>query len=86
MVGIEQLRSVELFQDLDDVGLAELAAASEQRPLQRGDVLFTENDEPNELFVVVSGRLAMVNRAIPRSRRYPASPVTVVWSFSKNAE
>jgi CRP-like cAMP-binding protein len=64
MVGIEQLRSVELFQDLDDVGLAELAAASEQRPLQRGDVLFTENDEPNELFVVVSGRLAMVNRSI----------------------
>lgn len=64
MVGIEQLRSVELFQDLDDVGLAELAAASELRPLQRGDVLFTENDEPNELFVVVSGRLAMVNRSI----------------------
>ncbi len=64
MVGIEQLRSVELFQDLDDVGLTELAAASEQRPLQRGDVLFTENDEPNELFVVVSGRLAMVNRSI----------------------
>lgn len=64
MVGIEQLRSVELFQDLDEVGLTELAAASEQRPLQRGDVLFTENDEPNELFVVVSGRLAMVNRSI----------------------
>ena len=64
MVGIEQLRSVELFQDLDDDGLSELAQASERRPLQRGDVLFTENDEPNELFVVVSGRLAMVNRSI----------------------
>lgn len=64
MVGIEQLRSVELFQDLDDVDLTELAAASERRPLQRGDVLFTENDEPDELFVVVSGRLAMVNRSI----------------------
>ena len=63
-VGIEQLRSVELFQDLDDVALADLAAASELRQLQRGDVLFTEQDEPNELFVVVSGRLAMVNRSI----------------------
>lgn len=64
MVGIEQLRSVELFQDLEPDELADLAGKSELRPLQRGDVLFTENDEPNELFVVVSGRLAMVNRSI----------------------
>jgi len=64
MVGIEQLRSVELFQDLEDGDLSDLAAVSELRPLQRGDVLFTENDEPDELFVVVSGRLAMVNRSI----------------------
>jgi len=63
-VGIEQLRNVELFQDLDDVSLADLAEASEIRKLQRGDVLFTENDEPSELFVVLSGRLAMVNRSI----------------------
>ncbi|MEM7275744.1 MAG: Crp/Fnr family transcriptional regulator [Actinomycetota bacterium] len=64
MVSIELLRSVELFQDLEEADLTDLAAASEQRQLQRGDVLFTENDEPNELFVVVSGRLAMVNRSI----------------------
>ncbi|MGH1493681.1 MAG: Crp/Fnr family transcriptional regulator, partial [Acidimicrobiales bacterium] len=64
MVGIEQLRSVALFQDLDDASLTELASASERRQLQRGDVLFTEHDESNELFVVLSGRLAMVNRSI----------------------
>jgi CRP-like cAMP-binding protein len=64
MVGIEQLRAVTLFQDLDDDSLASLAAASERRQLQRGDVLFTENDEPNELFIVLAGRLAMVNRSI----------------------
>ncbi len=64
MVGTEQLRAVTLFQDLDDASLSELAAASERRKLQRGDVLFTENDEPNELFVVLSGRLAMVNRSV----------------------
>ncbi len=63
MVGIEQLRSVILFQDLDDGTLAELAACSERRQLQRGDVLFTEDDEPHELFVVISGRVAMVNRS-----------------------
>ena len=64
MVGIEQLRSVALFQDLDDAALTDLARRSERRQLQRGDVLFTENDEPDELFVVLSGRLAMVNRSI----------------------
>jgi CRP-like cAMP-binding protein len=63
-VGIEQLRAVELFQDLDDASLTDLAAASELRRLQRGDVLFTEDEQPNDLFVVVSGRLAMVNRSI----------------------
>ena len=48
---------VVLFRDLDDSALAELAStASDPRQLQRGDVLFTENDEPTELFVVVSGR------------------------------
>ena len=64
MVGIEHLRAVELFRDLDDGTLTELAGLSERRQLQRGDMLFTENDEPNELFVVLSGRLAMVNRSI----------------------
>ncbi|MEM9566547.1 MAG: Crp/Fnr family transcriptional regulator [Actinomycetota bacterium] len=63
-VGIEQLRDVVLFRDLDDGALTELAGLSELRQLQRGDVLFTENDEPDDLFVVVSGRLAMVNRSI----------------------
>ncbi len=64
MISIEALRSVELFRDLDDATLANLVQQSERRPLQRGDVLFTEDDEPDELYVVVSGRIAMVNRSI----------------------
>ncbi len=63
-VDIHHLRSVLLFRDLDENALAELAAQSQIRHLQRGDVLFTENDEPDELYVVVSGRIAMVNRSI----------------------
>jgi CRP-like cAMP-binding protein len=63
-VGIEHLRGVVLFRDLDESVLGELAEACELRPLQRGDVLFTEDEEPADLFVVVSGRLAMVNRSI----------------------
>jgi CRP-like cAMP-binding protein len=64
MVDVEQIRTVELFQDLEPAALADLATASSQRRLARGDMLFNENDEPTELFVVLSGRLAMVNRSI----------------------
>lgn len=63
MVDVEQIRAVELFQDLEAGTLADLAAASSQRRLSRGDVLFNEDDEPTELYVVISGRLAMVNRS-----------------------
>ena len=64
MVDIEQIRAVELFRDMDDEALQALALASSNRKLARGDVLFAENDEPTELFVVTSGRIAMVNRSI----------------------
>jgi CRP-like cAMP-binding protein len=64
MVDAEQIRAVVLFRDLDQDSLADLAAVSSQRRLARGDVLFNENDEPTELFVVVRGRLAMVNRSV----------------------
>jgi CRP-like cAMP-binding protein len=60
----EYLRSVELFANLPDDELAQLASASELRNLRRGDVLFAERDDPMELFVVVDGRVAMVNRSI----------------------
>ena len=33
------------------------------RIINRGAVLFTEGDEPDELFVVVSGRVAIANPA-----------------------
>jgi CRP/FNR family cyclic AMP-dependent transcriptional regulator len=58
------LAAVELFEELDPAEIEAIADASAVRILNRGDVLFTEGDEPNELFVVVSGRVAMANRSI----------------------
>jgi CRP/FNR family transcriptional regulator, cyclic AMP receptor protein len=58
------LAAVELFDELDPAEIETIAEASAVRILNRGDVLFTEGDEPNELFVVVSGRVAMANRSI----------------------
>jgi CRP-like cAMP-binding protein len=59
-----EIRKVDLFQDLDDHAVAELAESCRLMRLQRGDVLFREGDEPNDLFVVRSGRMAMVNRSV----------------------
>ncbi len=64
MVAPELLRDVDLFQDFDDATLSEIADASELRDLKRGDVLFAEGDAPDELFVTVGGRIAMVNRSV----------------------
>src|SRR3954462_615825 len=58
------LTRVDLFAELEPEELARIAAAAEQRELRRGDVLFQENDEPNELFVVVSGRIALANKSL----------------------
>src|SRR4051794_3818276 len=58
------LATVELFDDLEPDQIDQIADASASRLLSRGDVLFTEGDEPNDLFVVVSGRIAMANKSI----------------------
>ncbi len=64
MDNADVLRQVTLFRDLDDETLAALAGHGARRQLARGDVIFKEEAEPSELFVVISGRIAMVNRSI----------------------
>ncbi len=63
MPRIDELRTVTLFKDLDEASLLELEAKTRSIELRRGDFVFKENDESRELFVVVHGRLAMVNRS-----------------------
>jgi CRP-like cAMP-binding protein len=60
----ELLRTVELFVDLEPDELGDIADTSALRVLNRGDVVFTEGEEPHELYVVVSGRVAIANRSI----------------------
>lgn len=64
MVEEELLANVDLFKDFDQKTLSEIATQAELRDLQRGDVLFAEGDEPSELYVIVAGRIAMVNRSV----------------------
>jgi CRP/FNR family transcriptional regulator, cyclic AMP receptor protein len=64
MVASGAFDDVELFLDFTEDDRAALAEAAETRALRRGDVLFTEGSEPAELFVVLRGRIAIVNRSV----------------------
>jgi CRP/FNR family cyclic AMP-dependent transcriptional regulator len=63
MADASLLRNTELFSGLDPALLGRLASQSALRRIHRGDVLFTETEEASELFVVVSGRIAMTNKS-----------------------
>jgi CRP-like cAMP-binding protein len=64
VVDQELLSNAEIFKDFEGETLAELVQAAESRSFSRGGVIFTEGDEGTELFVVVSGRIAIANRSI----------------------
>ncbi len=57
------LKNVNIFQTIDEAVLERLAEACVTRPLQRGDELFLEGDQSNELFVVESGLIAIANQS-----------------------
>ncbi|MEQ1788353.1 MAG: Crp/Fnr family transcriptional regulator [Acidimicrobiales bacterium] len=59
----ELIRGTELFAELDDDALDLVVAAVVPRDLRRGDVLFTEGAEPEHLYVVEDGRIAMASRS-----------------------
>jgi CRP-like cAMP-binding protein len=63
MVDLSLLRDTELFADLDDAALDLIAASSVQRDLRRGDVVFAEGAEPEHLYVVEDGRIAIASRS-----------------------
>jgi CRP/FNR family transcriptional regulator, cyclic AMP receptor protein len=63
MVDTTLLTEVELFATLTPEARDQVARLAVSRALRRGDVLFRETDEANELFVVERGRIAISNRS-----------------------
>ena len=59
----EALRETILFAELDDEQLDRIAAAGAVQSLQRGVVLFEEGAEPGEFYLVLSGRVAIVQES-----------------------
>lgn len=63
MVDRELLRNIELFEDLDDEQLDQIVQAADERDLVRGDVIFAEGADADALYIVRSGRIAILNRS-----------------------
>lgn len=61
---IELLGRSELFSAFDEAALRHLVGASRPLELERNFVVFEEDDEADELFVVRSGRVAIGRRSI----------------------
>jgi CRP/FNR family transcriptional regulator, cyclic AMP receptor protein len=64
MTPTDLLADVALFAELTPDELDQLARASEAQELRRGDVLFREDDDPDRLYVVVEGRIAIAKRSV----------------------
>lgn len=62
----DTLSRTDLFAGADPESLTSVAAASSERSLVRGDVLFAEGDEPGALYVVLRGRIAIANQSFDK--------------------
>ena len=57
---VDELRSIYLFQGLDDGQLAELAEVGDEVPIETGAVLFTEGDHADFWWVLLSGAIVLM--------------------------
>jgi CRP/FNR family transcriptional regulator, cyclic AMP receptor protein len=59
-----ELADIALFGDFTEGELGDIAGDARARTLRRGDVLFNEGDDPDELYVVRTGRIAISNHSL----------------------
>ena len=64
MVDVTFFKGVEFFEGFGEEALAGLAEAASEMEYQRGDMVFREEDEATDLYVVRSGRIAIANRSV----------------------
>ncbi len=61
---LQILQSTEPFASLTAASLEKIAASGSKHQLQRGDTLFAEGDDPEHIYVVTKGRIAIINLSI----------------------
>jgi CRP-like cAMP-binding protein len=64
VVDISLIQDTELFGALPTDQIEAIARQSTIRTVDRGDMLFSVDDEPTELYIVITGRIAIVNTSV----------------------
>jgi len=64
------LPAVPLFSEIDPKSLDELLQKSRLLQLSSGDVVFRQGDPPESLYVVVNGRVVLIDEAAPPTELY----------------
>ena len=63
MIDVTFLSSMDLFSGVQQELLEPIVEQSSVQSLQRGDMLFSEGDQANDLYIVLEGRVAIANRS-----------------------
>ena len=63
MIDVTFLSSMDLFSGVQQDLLEPIVEQSTVQSLQRGDMLFSEGDQANDLYIVLEGRVAIANRS-----------------------
>ena len=63
MIDVTFLSSMDLFSGVQQELLEPIVEQSTVQSLQRGDMLFSEGDQANDLYIVLEGRVAIANRS-----------------------
>ena len=61
---LQILQSTEMFASLSADSLKKIAAWGSTHQLQRGDTLFAQGDDPEHIFIVKQGRVAIINLSV----------------------
>ncbi len=64
MNDVDLLAAAEFFAEVPEDQLAGLAEGGIRRSLVRGDLLFAEGDDPDQIYVVISGRIAIARKSV----------------------
>lgn len=67
MVSVELLRQIDLFRGLSETGLQALALASHRIKIKKNQVLFTEGDKGDSIFVLEKGAVQL-HKSTPTGR------------------
>jgi CRP-like cAMP-binding protein len=72
-LGPGELKRIALFQDLDSNEMAEILKMSERQEYAKDDLVFRQEDEAKQLFIVEKGLVAMVIQLKPGAERVVAT-------------